>query len=197
MWDACWGWPWVTRSALRWKDGQHPKLQFCTQLASDNYPRATTSSKCLALIHLCTRARALCTRSRRACARAIGEGEGVMLRLYERAVTVLAVRTSHHIVRAPKPGCRFVNLALPPGHLTDRSSMALAVAASIAEMRDLVSSDKYIMILSTKRDSDKPLHYRPCTTAQLPPAPSHISPTHIRVHCTCILGSGTRSAAKC
>jgi len=82
-----------------------------------------------------------------------------MLRLYERAVTVLAVRTSHHIVRAPKPGCRFVNLALPPGHLTDRSSMALAVAASIAEMRDLVSSDEYIMILSTKRDSDKPLHY--------------------------------------
>lgn len=39
---------------------------------------------------------------------------------------------------APRRDLKYINLVLPPGHLTDRSSMAFAVAASIAEMRDVV-----------------------------------------------------------
>ena len=39
---------------------------------------------------------------------------------------------------AARNDLKYAHLVLPPGHLTDRSSMAFAVAASIAEMRALV-----------------------------------------------------------
>ena len=40
---------------------------------------------------------------------------------------------------AARNDLKYVNLVLPPGHLTDRSSMAFAVAASLVEMRDIVA----------------------------------------------------------
>ena len=57
LWGVCWGWPWATRSALHWKDGQHPRLQFCTRLAFANCLRAMTSSKGRARIRMYARAR--------------------------------------------------------------------------------------------------------------------------------------------